>query len=732
MRFCRASLAILFVSLALALPVCAQMQTGWQITPLSEEGTVEYDFRNNTARATNGVLVQFGPAVLTADSASVNFETGVAEASGGVRIQRDDLLWVSEHVIYNFKSRQLEAQQFRTGRSPLFVAGDGLHGELTNRVYSATNAVITTDDVQEPSVRLRARSIQILPGDKIIARDAVAYVENVPVFYFPYFARRLGDRVNHFNLLPGYRSSFGAFLLTGYEYYLTDELDGELHFDFRSKRGFGLGPDLNFDYGRWGQGTIKYYYLNDRDPDLGAEHGDIPRNRQRVWFSYLAHPYTNLSVRSMVRYQGDTNIVREFFEGEYRENPHPSTFVEVNKFWSNFSLDLYAQPRVNDYLETVERLPDVRLTGYRQQIGETPFYYESESSAAYLRRVFPDTNSIPEPDFYAGRADTYHQITLPQTFFNWLNFTPRVGGRLTYYTDSSGPGGVWDEHGRAIFNTGAEVSFKASRTWTEAENEVFDLNGIRHIVQPSVNYVFVPSPSIRPYELPQFDYQFPSLRLLPIEFPDYNSIDSIDSQNVLRLGLRNKLQTKREEGLENFVSWDLYTDLRLDPSGDQTRFADIFSDLVLRPRSWLILESLNRFDTEDGQLNMALEGVTIQPNNIWSWNVSYFYLRDDIDPDDPTAWGYGNDLISSTVFYRLDDNWAFRLGHRYDFRESLLREQAITLYRDLRSWTAALTFRVRRDVDQSTDFTVAFAFSIKAFPRSSGRDTARPHTLWGG
>ena len=94
-----------------------------------------------------------------------------------------------------------------------------------------------------------------------------------------------------------------------------------------------------------------------------------------------------------MRYQSDTNIVREFFEGEYRQNPQPSTYVEVNKYWQNFSLDTYVQPRVNNFLETVERLPDVRLTGYRQQLGASPVYYESESSVGYYRRLFAETNS---------------------------------------------------------------------------------------------------------------------------------------------------------------------------------------------------------------------------------------------------------------------------------------------------------------------------------------------------
>jgi hypothetical protein len=140
--------------------------------------------------------------------------------------------------------------------------------------------------------------------------------------------------------------------------------------------------------------------------------------------------------------------------------------VEVNKLWSNFSLDAYVQPRLNDFLETVERLPDVRLTAYRQPLGNSPLYYQSETSAGYYRRLFPEVDGLySDADYEAGRADSFHQILLPQTLFGWLNVTPRVGGRFTYYTEASGDGAFSEEKTRGVFSTGVETSFKASQTW---------------------------------------------------------------------------------------------------------------------------------------------------------------------------------------------------------------------------------------------------------------------------
>jgi hypothetical protein len=223
----------------------------------------------------------------------------------------------------------------------------------------------------------------------------------------------------------------------------------------------------------------------------------------------------------------------------------------------------------------------------------------------------------------------------------------------------------------------------------------------------------------------------PSLRLLPIEFPDYNAIDSVDSQNVMRLGLHNKLQTKRGGEVVTFLDWNLYTDWRLRPQRDQSTLADLYSDVILKPRSWVTLESLTRYDIRSGQFRLAFHSLTLQPNDVWSWTLAHFYLRDDLRTI-PTALGAGNNLITSSMFYRLNENWGFRAAQRFDARDGRMQEQSYTVYRDLRSWTAALTFRVRDNLTGPQDFGVAFTFSLKAFPRFGlGSDTVRPATLLG-
>jgi LPS-assembly protein len=734
MRNPRIIVPLVFFTALFPVIALAQQEPVWEVQALNQvipgapEGSVVVNMADGTATGTN-VFVKYGNATLVADSATVNQQTGETVADGHVRIESGDQIWVGDHIRYNFKTHQMQSEQFRTGKPPVFAAGNELQGDTSNKTYTARHILVTTDDISNPAIRVRASRVKIVPGKYIEMWNAVVLMDGVPVFYFPYYHRNLGEHANNLNFLAGYRSAYGPFLLNTYDWYLNNALDGKIHLDYRASRGVGAGPDFNLHLNRWGNATFKYYYLHDQEPNRSTNDlpffGTIPENRQRFYFTYQATPFTNLNVKALVNYQSDPLVLHDFFEGDYSGNPQPNTLVEINKYWNNWSLDAETTPRINDFFDQVERLPDVKLTSYRQQIFSLPVYYESESSAGYYRKIFANTNGQTALNYSGERADTFHQLLVPETFFGWLNVIPRVGGRFTYYSEGNGLGGTNSETYRKVLNTGAEVSFKASHLWADATNSILDIDGLRHIIEPSVNYVFVPHPSTPPSQLPQFDSELPALQLLPIQFPDYNDIDSIDSRNVLRFGLRNTLQTKREGQLDTLLDWNVLMDWLLKPRAGQQTFSDLYSDLTFKPRAWIALDSQLRYDINNGNLNTAFHQLTFTPNEKWSWGVGHWYSRGGF-------LGSGANLINSTIFLRLSNNWGLRATHSFNAQDGRLQQQFYTLYRDLRSWTGALTFRLVDNGNGPKDFTVAFTFSLKANPRYHlGDDTVGPYHLVG-
>lgn len=732
-------LSVFWARVSVAVPLLlilalASMGTGaeraWEVhTP---GGELAFDLQTGTVYATNGIVVRYGETTLVADSAWVNQNTGEAYAQGNVRLYYKQQIWVADAVHYNFKTGQMQADAFRTGKFPVFVSAENLRGEATNGVYYATNAMVTTDDSTHPVTLIRARYIRIVPGQEIVARDAVLYAGGVPVLYLPYYRRQLDVRANNFSVTPGYRSAFGPFLLGSYNWVWGTNFDGSLRLDYRLKRGIGTGADVEWAIPWLGSASAKYYFLRDEEPERDFTGMQYPEDRHYARFGFLGMPAPNLEARAQAVYLSDAGVLREFFEGAYRAEPQPGTFAQATRRWDNFTLSAMVQPRLNDFQETVERLPEVRLTAFRQRLWQSPVYYESESSFGFLRHKFGETNGPILPYYEAIRADSYHQLTAPWTIFGWLNIIPRVGGRCTYYSEADGPGATTSEQTRWLFNTGAELTFKAWRTWPGLTNGLLQLDGLRHVLQPSINYVYVPAPNVAPWQIPQFDYAVASLLPVPLEFPDYSAVDSVDAQNVVRFGLHNRLQTRRDGSIVDFVDWSLLTDWRLDPTNTQSTFADLCSTLTLRPRSWLTLHSDVRLDTDQARFNLARQMLVIEPGPRWRWLFTYYYLRDD-QLSWPAGWGTGSHLFNNTLEYRFDEDWAVRLSHYVDLTDGSLKEHSYTIYRDLRSWTAAVVFRVRRTHTGAHDYGIALTLSLKAWPRSgTDRHLSSPYSIFGG
>jgi hypothetical protein len=128
-------------------------------------------------------------------------------------------------------------------------------------------------------------------------------------------------------------------------------------------------------------------------------------------------------------------------------------------------------------------------------------------------------------------------------------------------------------------------------------------------------------------------------------------------------------------------------------------------------------------------LQEANHTFILSPTDVWSVSLGHRYLK--ADPTFGTN-GLGNNLFTSSIYYRFNENWAARMSHHFEGRDGVLEEQFYTLYRDLRSWTASLTLRVRDNRAQGRDLTVAFVMSLKAHPRFGvGSDSNDPSVLIG-
>ena len=691
-------------------------ESPWKVESLNANGVIKFDLETGEMRAKNGVRVRYKEgtpeaAVLSSNNAILNQKSGNITATGNVILSREDTVWKAERLEYNFRTKNVTSAQFRVGKMAYFIKGAKMTGNQTNGVFQASDIIFSAEDSEKPSMFIKAKSVEVVPGEHVIFRNASVHIGNQPVFFLPYYKRSLKQQPWNIHFRPGYKSEWGAYLLSSIRWPSDEKFGGEFNLDYRSKRGVGFGPTLHYRSDKWGDGYLNLYRAFDDDPLTDSRGLSIDRERDLAQWSHRLRQ-DNFTATAVIEYESDEFMRRDFYEDLYQNNVQPNTYIELSHDWENYNLSMLVQPRVNAFYENIDRVPDLKLSGTRHRIGDSPFFYDTETSVGYLRHRYD--NASANNDYGLLRADSLHQIYLPKTYGGWLNVTPRIGGRFTHYGETDGTGSSKTSSQRYVFNTGVEVSTKFSKLTPNTKSKLFDVNGIRHIIQPSINYAFIPRPNRVPDELDQFDYELTSPRLLPIEFPENNAIDNIDSQNVLRLGLRNRLQTKRSNGLQDVADWNLFTDWRIDPNSGQSKFADLFSDAIIRPRSWLSLNSGLRYDLDDSLWRTINHGFTISPKPN-RWNIQggqYYYLA-----QPSTSKSDRTDVFYSGLGYRLNENWSFSTRQYYDSKLGELAQHDYIIHRDMSSWTFLIDLSFRKATGRRNDETrLSFNYSLKFRP----------------
>jgi hypothetical protein len=262
-----------------------------------------------------------------------------------------------------------------------------------------------------------------------------------------------------------------------------------------------------------------------------------------------------------------------------------------------------------------------------------------------------------------------------------------------------------------------ETSFKMSRSWDGAHSDWLRVDGLRHIVQPFANYQWVPRPDKTTNELFQFDSlrettlrngSLLSLtRYSPLEFPAYNTIDTIDAQNTLRFGLRQALQTRRDGQAWNLVELTGWTDWRIEKDKGQTDFSDFFGTVELRPWDWLALDGFARYGLNDGVLHEVNTAARLINADRWSFGVGTRYLHDD------------SNLVTASLVYRLTRRWTAQVYQRVDLEDGNWEEQEYVLRQETHDWLINYGFRYRSQRDRNDEMTAFFSVTLKAFPNFS-------------
>ena len=397
--------------------------------------------------------------------------------------------------------------------------------------------------------------------------------------------------------------------------------------------------------------------------------------------------------------------MQDFYQSEFRINPQPDNVVALTKTDPFYTLTAIARFQANEFFETTERLPEVVLDVKRHALFGGPIFYEGETALRICIAILPPTRSSRITAPVGSILFTNH---LSKHLFRLA--LDRAAGRFSRdLLRRDARSRENDVHSRR--------SIRSSRIFCPIRPDAADFNGDAHFAPFSTpgaklrsrfpvhgktcraarlaSTACATSSSRSPISpmsriAASIPRQFcnsiafePSTQLRPIDFPQFTSIDSIDNWTIWRLGVRNRLQTRRDDRPSpGSNSRPISTSISTIPY-DRTPYSNLFNKLRFTPVPWASL-------VIDSQVPAFDKGFTEVNTNRASFSRSRICssTRPSL-PERQSVLPRQQPVQSSAAITGSTTTGASASRSNTKRTPALLEQQRYSVYRDLTSWVAS-------------------------------------------
>ncbi len=339
----------------------------------------------------------------------------------------------------------------------------------------------------------------------------------VPFFYLPYMVWPVKKGRAAGLLVPSFGSTRNRGNLLSEQLYLPlgPSVDVILSMERYTRAGTGWGTDVSFVPNQHGTGRFTGFFIQDQVSNS---------RRYRATFSQTQKFLNGFRMVADVNHVSDFNYFTDY-ERDLRLVSMPTILARVefsrNGSWTSVNVRELRREQLfsNGTSQVQETLPDLEFRGRSRRLGKTPFYFSYESSVASLRQSSVQLRTVGNSDVDVGfvterfpllseyyRADLFPTVSAPVSPFPWLDVTPSVNTRYTYYTQRQSTetreidvGGqpfqtsilAIDDHPLTRFVSGAGVEMVGPKLFRilERPDSPFSTR-YKHVIEPRIAYVY--------------------------------------------------------------------------------------------------------------------------------------------------------------------------------------------------------------------------------------------------
>ena len=688
--------------------------------PTLKSDVQEFETESKQMVARGRVELSHEDLFLQTETLSVDQNSFLVSAPESVRILKGEYWILGEQLVYNYQTRDYELVNLRFGVSPFYIHSSLLEGNSDTIQLSAP--VLHFGEPDPYGLTIRAEKAILTDTQRLEVEGAKLYVGKVPVFYLPKFSQDIQSKSPvHFSVDAGYQKKLGLSLQTRTKLRYNPFFQYGLNLDGYSERGVLAGPLLEYenrvDSENWFTGNFDSGFLHDFG-DTDKRGFDLLGHQVETFrffnqWQYLQEINGQLNLTGQLSWWSDSEVLRDFREEIFDYNQQPDSFFEAVFQGEQYYLSAFARIQPNDFQLIGQRLPEIRLDTVPIEWFETGIY--GRTSAGFVQLIEKD----PYGNFdkrETGRFHAYYGLSRPTALTEWLTAMPVAGGHITHYTQTLS---AKSDYTRLLGQIGLDLDARMHATWNY-QNKLFKIDGLRHILKPSIQYRYIPEAESGSGVIPKIDrYQTFESYLVPIDLGDKRNLDDLSESNVIRIGLRNLLQTRHPEyGSIDLVELNVFQDVRFSQRTRQNDYSNLFTQLSIAPAYWLRFELFSRIDPESLTTREWRNRLRIIDGDAWSVFIGNDYVK---------ATTY-NDTFSNTVQLeeinqfvvgatkRLNERNTLRAELRVDANAGQVNEQIIAWKtRFSSSWDIEFQAAYRNGTAREDDFQFKVLVDLLTF-----------------
>lgn len=389
---------------------------------------------------------------VTADQATYDRSTNEVAARGHVTFRDPKAHLQADEGRYNLVTKRGEflnvhgdvhpaanpRQRAFVTENPFYLEARSIQ-RLDEDTYTVEDARLSTCEHEEHGWSLTVRHARLKVGDKAVTYGDVFRMLDVPMFYAPALVHsiRRNPRQTGF-LLPtiGNSSQKGTILGDGFFWAMNPSADLLVGLENYSKRGLARTARFRARPSDTSEVTVDYFGVSDRGINGLKAPGDSIHAIGKA--DDLGYGFRGVMDADYITSLAFRLTFTDNFTQAVSSETRQTGFLTKN--FDAYSLNFFVS-RYQNFLSTaqvagnsivIQHLPTFDFSGMDKQVGNTPFYFSFDTSAAAVGRHEP---GFETPDV-TERLDFFPEITLRSKALAGFHFTPSVGVRATRYGTS--------------------------------------------------------------------------------------------------------------------------------------------------------------------------------------------------------------------------------------------------------------------------------------------------------